>query len=89
MNNSQNEVLSNSYNDTSNCEEEFNVDCSMYNLSCEKSNGRFVGKFVSDNVVNLSSRKLSRAEISLLSKGLKFVPTPTYLNTASNSIDWS
>ena len=35
---------------------------------------------MSENVVNLSNRKLSKAEVSLLSKGLKFCPTP-------NSVD--
>ena len=33
------------------------------------------GKFVSPNVVNVSRRNLTNDEISLLSKGLKFVPT--------------
>ena len=36
---------------------------------------RLEGKFVSKNVINLSRRNLSASEISLLSKGLKFVPT--------------
>ena len=36
---------------------------------------RIEGKFVSKNVINLSRRNLSASEISLLSKGLKFVPT--------------
>ena len=40
------------------------------------------GKFVSSNVINLSKRELSENEISLLSKGLKFVPTPTSVNRA-------
>ena len=40
------------------------------------ANNRYIGKFVSDNVVNLASRNLSQVEVSLLSKGLKFVPTP-------------
>ena len=31
---------------------------------------------MSENVVNLSNRKLSKAEVSLFSKGLKFCPTP-------------
>ena len=31
---------------------------------------------MSENVVHLSNRKLSKAEVSLLSKGLKFCPTP-------------
>ena len=43
-------------------------------------NGRLKGKFVSKIVVNLSKRKLSNSEISLLSEGLKFIPT-------SNTID--
>ena len=38
-------------------------------------NGRSKGKFVSINVVNLPKRKLSKSEISLSSKGLKFIPT--------------
>ena len=36
---------------------------------------RLEGKFVSKNVINLSRRNLSASEISLVSKGLKFVPT--------------
>ena len=44
-------------------------------------NGRIRGKFVSKNV-NLSKWKLSKAEISLLSKGLKFVPTSNHINKA-------
>ena len=39
-------------------------------------------EFVSENVINLSGRDLSKAEISLLSKSLKFVPTPTNVNKA-------
>ena len=35
---------------------------------------RLEGKFVSKSVVNISRRNLSAPEISLLSKGLKFVP---------------
>ena len=38
------------------------------------------GVFISDNIVNISGRQFSNAEISLLSKGLKFVPTPTYVD---------
>ena len=34
---------------------------------------RLEGKFVSSNVINLSRRNLSKAEICLLSKGLKFL----------------
>ena len=50
--------------------------------SCDLIDGRYKGKFVSDNVINLSSRVLTASEISLLSKGLKFVPTPTSVNKA-------
>ena len=40
------------------------------------------GKFVSKNVINLSQRQLTKSEISLLSKGLKFVPTPNRIDKA-------
>ena len=43
---------------------------------------RLEGKFVSKNVINLSRRNLSSAEISLLSKGLKFVPTANKIDQA-------
>ena len=46
------------------------------------NDGRLTGVFVSPNVFNLSKRQLSKAEISLLSKGLKFVPTPDFVNRA-------
>ena len=36
---------------------------------------RLEGKFVSSNIINLSRRNLSEAEISLLSKGQTFLPT--------------
>ena len=36
-------------------------------------NSRYETKFVSANVINLSSRHLSKYEVSLLSKGLQFV----------------
>ena len=42
--------------------------------------GRLQGNFISKNIVNLSKRNLTDSEISLLSKGLNFVPT-------SNTID--
>ena len=43
---------------------------------------RLEGKFVSKNDINLSRRNLSSAEISLLSKGLKFVPTANKIDQA-------
>ena len=45
-------------------------------------NGRIKGNFVSKNVVSLSKRKLPKAEISLLYKGLKFVSTSNHINKA-------
>ena len=48
----------------------------------EVIDGPLKGKFVSPNVINLSTRILSKAEISLLSKGLKFIPIPTSVNKA-------
>ena len=45
-------------------------------------NERIKGKFVSKNVINLSKRKLTKAEVSLLSKGLKFVPTSNHITKA-------
>ena len=43
---------------------------------------RLEGKFVTKNVINLSQRQLTKSEISLLSKGLKFVPTPNRIDKA-------
>ena len=45
-------------------------------------NERYKGKFISPNVVNLSRRNLTSNKISLLSNGLKFVPTPRGTNKA-------
>ena len=53
---------------------------SYVNNSAALEDGRFKGKFVSKKVVNLSGRNLSQSEISLLSKGLKFIPTPKSIN---------
>ena len=57
------------------------IDFSNIETSANSVDGRFEGKFVSPNVVNLSDRKLYKAEFSLLSKG-KFVPTPSNVNRA-------
>ena len=48
----------------------------------EVIDARLKGKFVSPNVINLFTRILSKAEISLLSMGLKSIPTPTSVNKA-------
>ena len=45
-------------------------------------NGRIKGTFVSKNVVKLSKRKLAKADILLMSKELKFVPTSNHINKA-------
>ena len=50
-------------------------------------NGRLKGNFVGKNVVNLSKRKLSKSEISLLSKGLKLIPTSNTINKAQFKIE--
>ncbi|MEO0684792.1 MAG: hypothetical protein AAFY76_07015, partial [Cyanobacteria bacterium J06649_11] len=52
------------------------------NIAVEE-NGRLRGVYVSENILNLSKRKLSKAEVSLLSKGLKFVPTPRFVDQAA------
>ena len=52
------------------------------NTDKDKLRDKETDKFVSDNVVNISSRVLTQAEVSLLSKGLKFCPTP-------KELDWS
>ena len=54
----------------------------VYKIAELTLNGRLKGVFVSENVVNLSNRKLSKVEVFLLSKCLKFCPTP-------NSVDKS
>ena len=63
---------------------DYNADKIEHNVfeKCELENGRYRGKFVHPNVINLSGKILTKAEISLLSKGLKFVPTPNNLNRA-------
>ena len=48
----------------------------------EMCDGRLKGKFVSKNVINLSKRNLSENEISLLSKGLNFIPTCNKVDVA-------
>ena len=40
------------------------------------------GKFVSKNVISSSQRQLTKSEVLLLSKGLKFVPTPNKIDKA-------
>ena len=48
---------------------------SNMNNTAKYKGERLESKFVSSNVINISRRNLSESEISLLFKGLKFVPT--------------
>ena len=48
---------------------------------------RMQGKFVSQNVFNLSDRVLTENEIKVLDKGLNFVPTPEKLDRLQIKID--
>ena len=50
-------------------------------------NGRIEGQFVNNKVINLSQRTLSQHEISVLSKGLKFVATPKEIYYSKVKID--
>ena len=50
-------------------------------------NGRLKGKSVSKNVVNLSKGKLSKFQISLLPKGLKFISTCNTIDQAKLKIE--
>ena len=68
---------SRTHGETSSQEEEVsNVDFS-FDLD---DNGRICGHFENDKIINLFERALSEAEVSVLSKGLKFVSTPKELD---------
>ena len=67
----ENEII-NSAEKTLDSEEKHDND-NVINTATYKGE-RLEGKFVSINVINLSRRNLSEAEISLLSRALKFVP---------------
>ena len=58
-------------------------ECIFENNIAEEKDGRLEGTFVTNNILNLSKRVLNPAEISLLSKGLKFVPTPNVVDRAA------
>ena len=53
-----------------------------YKIAVVTPNGRLKGFFASENVVNLSNSKNNKAEVSLLSKGLKFCPTTNMVDTS-------
>ena len=79
MGGGENEII-NSAGNTPNIEEKYD-NGNINNIATYKGE-RLEGKFVSSNVINLSRRDLSEAEISLLSKGLKFVPTADKIDRA-------
>ena len=66
--------------DLHNCEKEDNV--LKGNNIASQIGENLEDKFVSKSLINLSKRNLLASEISLLSKGLKFVPT-------ANKIDYT
>ena len=66
-NTGQIEANNNSNNNGENCKHDCEID---------PESGRLRGKFIPDNVFNLSKKSYSEAEIKLLSRGLGFVPTP-------------
>ena len=80
QNNAENEIRNSAENSSSSKVE--NVLNESENVAMFRGN-RLEGKFVSKNVINLSRRNLSSAEISLLSKGLKFVPTANKIDQAN------
>ena len=75
----------NSTENLHNCEKEGNV--LKENNIASQIGVRLEGKFVSKNVINLSRRNLSASEISLLSKGLKFVPAANKIDRAKLKIE--
>ena len=75
----------NSKNDLYNCEKEGNA-LKGNNIALQ-TGVRLDGKFVSKNVINLTRRNLSASEISLPSKGLKFVPRANKIDRAKLKIE--
>ena len=75
----ENEIISSAGN-TPDIEEKHD-NGNVNNVATNKGE-RLEGKFVSSNVINLSRRNLSEAEISLLPMGLKFVPTVNKIDRA-------
>ena len=68
----ENEIINSAWN---NPDVKENYDNGNINTIATYKRERLEGKFVSSNVINLSRRNLSEAEISLLHESLKFVPT--------------
>ena len=72
QNNAENEIRSSGEDSSSGKADK--VPNERENVAIFRDN-RLEGKFVIKNVINHTIRNLSSVEISLLSKGLKFVPT--------------
>ena len=71
-----------------NIEEQLPTDAGSSDVAnCNIPNDRISGRFINDKVINLSNRALSDSEISVLSKGLKFVVTPKELNQSQIKMD--
>ena len=79
QNNAENEIRNTAENSSSSKVDK--VLTESENVAMFRGN-RLEGKFVSKNVINLSRRNLSSVEISLLSKGLKFVPIANKIDQA-------
>ena len=78
-NESPNLSPSNEFNENSN---DHSLEKEVQLNSATICNNRYEGKFVSANIINLSSHHLSKDEVSLLSKGLQFVPSPKHITKA-------
>ena len=77
--------VTNYNNDNSFNKEEVNLSNSVPNRlsnAVSLEGNKYKANFVSPNVINLSKWNLTKDEISLLSKGLQFVPTPKHFNKA-------
>ena len=79
QNNAENEISSSAENSPSS--KVGKVPNESENVAVFRGN-KLEGKFVSKNVINLSRRNLSSAEISLLLKGLEIFPTTNKIDQA-------
>ena len=59
----------------------------MQSNEAEMCNDRLKGKLVSKSVINLSKRNLTENEISLLSRGLKFISTCNKVDVAKLKLE--
>ena len=77
--------LTNYNNDNISNKEEVKLSHSVPNIlsnAASLEGNRYKATFVRPNVINSSKRNLTKDEVSLLSKGLQFVPTPKHFNKA-------